>query len=53
MERAMEGRFGASADPFAVKLRQTCLAHALICLAALTSTAVLLSRVVLVLKGLS
>jgi hypothetical protein len=39
-------------DPYAVTLRRICLAQALICVSALTSTAVLLSHVVTVMSGL-
>lgn len=51
MERAMEGQFRTAVDPLAAKLKEACLAHGLVCLAALMSTAVLLSRALLVLKG--
>ncbi|MFQ3455123.1 hypothetical protein PMN64_17710 [Bradyrhizobium sp. UFLA01-814] len=49
----MEGQFRTAVDPFAAKLKEACLAHGLVCLAALMSTAVLLSRALLVLKGMS
>jgi hypothetical protein len=38
-------------DPYAATLRRVCLAQALICVSALTSTAVLLSHVVTVMTG--
>jgi hypothetical protein len=38
-------------DPYPATLRRICLAQALVCVSALTSTAVLLSHVVTVIKG--
>jgi len=38
-------------DPYVATLRRICLAQAIICVSALTSTAVLLSHVVVVMNG--
>lgn len=39
-------------DPYVATLRRICLAQAVVCVSALTSTAVLLSHVVTVMSGL-
>lgn len=45
MEPTMADPFRAFPEPQAVALRRICLARAAVCLSALTSTAVLLSKV--------
>jgi hypothetical protein len=45
MEPTMANPFRAFPEPPAVKLRRICLAQAAVCLSALTSIAVLLSKV--------
>lgn len=51
MEPTMANPFEAFPEPQAVTLRRICLAQAAVCMSALTSTAVLLSKVLPTVMG--